>query len=224
MVGYAACMPLSIERFVLGDFATNCFVVWDDQDPGKTCWIVDCSYSPERMLDFVEARGLKPSLCILTHCHCDHIAGLAAMRLRLGPVNTLCHRAEKGFNEDPNLNLSAFIPPAISAPPPDACVGGGEMLELGGFYFRILHTPGHSPGSITLWCPEAKTAIVGDTLFAGAMGRIDFPTSDRDAMHRTLHEVLMHLPDDTEVHPGHGPSTTVGAERRSNPFLRPGAF
>jgi len=74
VVRYAPAMALSIERFVLGDFATNCFVVWDDQDPTRTCWIVDCSYAPERLLEFIEARGLKPSLCILTHCHCDHIA------------------------------------------------------------------------------------------------------------------------------------------------------
>lgn len=217
-------MALAIERFVLGDFQTNCFVLWDDADPTKTCWIVDCSYRPERLLDFVESRGLKPTLCILTHCHCDHVAGLARMRLRLGPVNVLCHRAEKEFNEDPNLNLSAFIPPAISAPPPDACLNGGEMLELGGFYFRVLHTPGHSPGGITLWCAEAGEAIVGDTLFAGSIGRLDFPTSDVEAMKRSLHEVLMRLPDETKVHPGHGPSTSIGAERRSNPFLRPNAL
>lgn len=217
-------MALVIRAFTLGDFETNCYVVRDDQDPSRTCWIIDCSYAPEPMLDFIEREGLKPSLCILTHCHCDHIAGLARMRLRLGPVNILCHQAEAGFNEDPNLNLSVFIPPSVSAPPPDAYVAGGQLLELGSYYFRILHTPGHSPGSITLWCPEAGEAIVGDTLFAGSIGRIDFPTSDPDAMRRSLHEVLLALPDQTRVHPGHGPSTTVGAERRSNPYLRPGAI
>jgi glyoxylase-like metal-dependent hydrolase (beta-lactamase superfamily II) len=217
-------MALAIERFVLGDFQTNCFVVRDDQDTTRNCWIVDCSYNPEPMLDFVERHGLKPSLCILTHCHCDHVAGLAKMRLRLGPVNTLCHRAEKEFNEDPNLNLSAFIPPPVSAPPPDACLNGGEMLELGSYYFRIIHTPGHSPGGITLWCQEAGEAIVGDTLFAGSMGRIDFPTSNTADMRRSLCEILMSLPDETRVHPGHGPSTTIGTERRANPYLQPGAF
>jgi len=146
------------------------------------------------------------------------------MRLRLGPVNTLCHRAEKEFNEDPNLNLSAFIPPPVSAPPPDACLNGGEMLELGSYYFRIIHTPGHSPGGITLWCQEAGEAIVGDTLFAGSMGRIDFPTSNTADMRRSLCEILMSLPDETRVHPGHGPSTTIGTERRANPYLQPGAF
>ena len=217
-------MALAIETFILGDFQTNCFVLWDDADLTKTCWIVDCSYNPEPMLDFIEQRGFKPALCILTHCHCDHVAGLAKMRRRLGPVNILCHRAEKDINEDPNLNLSVFIPPAVSAPPPDACLNGGEMLELGQFYFRIVPTPGHSPGGITLWCPEASVAIVGDTLFAGSMGRIDFPTSNRDDMHRTLHEVLLRLPDTTVIHPGHGAATTIGRERAMNSFLRPNAF
>lgn len=215
---------LAIERFVLGDFETNCYVVRDAADVSGNCWIVDCGYGPEPLLGFIAREKLKPSLCVLTHCHCDHVAGLAAMRLRLGPVNVLCHRAEKEFNEDPNLNLSAFLPPAVSAPPPDALLAGGETLELGSLYLRVLHTPGHSPGGITLWCPEAGDAIVGDTLFAGSIGRIDFPTSDPEAMRRSLHEVLLALPDETRVHPGHGPSTTVGEERRSNPFLRPGGF
>ncbi len=217
-------MALQIQRFELGDFATNCYVVRDDADASKTCWIIDCSYEPEPMLDFIEKQGLKPSLCILTHCHCDHIAGLARMRLRLGPVNTLCHANEAGFNEDPMLNLSAFIPPGMSAPPVDAYIKEGQLLELGSYYFQTLHTPGHSPGGITLWCPEAAVAIVGDTLFAGSIGRTDFPTSDVDDMKRSLHEILLQLPDNTAIYPGHGDATTIGAERKSNPYLRPGAF
>jgi glyoxylase-like metal-dependent hydrolase (beta-lactamase superfamily II) len=97
------------------------------------------------------------------------------------------------------------------------------MLELGSHYFRVLHTPGHSPGGIALWCEELALAIVGDTLFAGSIGRIDFPTSDPEAMRASL-GLLMQLPDETRVLPGHGPETTIGAERRSNPFLRPEAF
>jgi glyoxylase-like metal-dependent hydrolase (beta-lactamase superfamily II) len=216
-------MALTFRSFELGDFATNGYVVWDDAGPPDACWVIDCPYEPEPMLDFIESKGLKPALCILTHCHCDHIAGLSRLRLRLGPVNILCHREEKGFNEDPNLNLSAFIPPAVSAPPPDAVLGGGELLELGSRYFKVLHTPGHSAGGITLWCPEEELAFVGDTLFDGSIGRLDFPTSDPEAMRRSL-DLLMQLPDSARVLPGHGPATTIGAERRSNPYLRPGAF
>ena len=216
-------MALTFRSFELGDFATNGYVVWDDAGPPDACWVIDCPYEPEPMLDFIESKGLKPALCILTHCHCDHIAGLSRLRLRLGPVNILCHRNEKGFNEDPNLNLSAFIPPAVSAPPPDAVLGGGELLELGSHYFKVLHTPGHSPGGVTLWCAEEELAFVGDTLFEGSIGRLDFPTSDPEAMRRSL-DLLMQLPDSARVLPGHGPATTIGAERRSNPYLRPGAF
>lgn len=216
-------MALSFRTFVLGDFATNAYVVWEEGGPADACWVIDCPYEPEPMIDFIESKGLKPALCILTHCHCDHVAGLSRLRLRLGPVNILCHRAEKGFNEDPNLNLSAFIPPAVSAPPPDACLNGGELLELGSRYFKVLFTPGHSPGGITLWCAEEALAFDGDTLFAGSIGRLDFPTSDPEAMRASL-ALLMQLPDETRLLSGHGPATTVGAERRSNPFLRPGAF
>ena len=216
-------MALTFRSFELGDFATNGYVVWDDAGPPDACWVIDCPYEPEPMLDFIESKGLKPALCILTHCHCDHIAGLSRLRLRLGPVNILCHRDEKGFNEDPNLNLSAFIPPAVSAPPPDAVLGGGELLELGSHYFKVLHTPGHSPGGVALWCAEEELAFVGDTLFEGSIGRLDFPTSDPEAMRRSL-DLLMQLPDSARVLPGHGPATTIGAERRSNPYLRPGAF
>ena len=84
----------------------------------------------------------------------------------------------------------------------------------------MLHTPGHSPGGVTLACDAANEAIVGDTLFAGSIGRVDFPTSDPAQMHRSLHEVLMLLPDAMRAHPGHGPSTTIGRERRSNPWLQ----
>ena len=216
-------MALTFRSFELGDFATNGYVVWDDAGPPDACWVIDCPYEPEPMLDFIESKGLKPALCILTHCHCDHIAGLSRLRLRLGPVNILCHRDEKGFNEDPNLNLSAFIPPAVSAPPPDAVLGGGELLELGSHYFKVLHTPGHSPGGVTLWCAEEELAFVGDTLFEGSIGRLDFPTCDPEAMRRSL-DLLMQLPDSARELPGHGPATTIGAERRSNPYLRPGAF
>jgi glyoxylase-like metal-dependent hydrolase (beta-lactamase superfamily II) len=99
---------------------------------------------------------------------------------------------------------------------------GGETLMLGAAPFRVLHTPGHSPGGIALVHDATAQAIVGDTLFAGSIGRIDFPTSDPRAMERSLRDVLMALPDSTKVFPGHGPTTTIGRERKTNPYLRAG--
>ena len=117
------------------------------------------------------------------------------------------------------LNLSQFIGEPVSVSSPTDTLVDQQSLELGSTQWKVLHTPGHSPGGVTLWCPLAKTALVGDTLFLDSIGRVDFPTSDPEAMRSTLHEVLMKLPDDTQVFPGHGPQTTIGRERRRNPFI-----
>ena len=122
------------------------------------------------------------------------------------------------------LNLSAFVSAPISVSPPTGNIVPGMPLVLAGSHWRVLFTPGHSPGGVAFVHDASHQAIVGDTLFAGSIGRIDFPTSDPAAMRRTLTETLMSLPDETRVHPGHGPSTSIGVERRTNPYLRPGAW
>ncbi|HRP64403.1 MAG TPA: MBL fold metallo-hydrolase, partial [Phycisphaerales bacterium] len=102
---------------------------------------------------------------------------------------------------------------------PDHLLKGGETLELAGTHWRVLHTPGHSPGGVCYVNDESRQALVGDVLFAGSIGRVDFPTSNPAAMRRTLREVMMNLPDDLTIYPGHGPATTIGRERRSNPYI-----
>lgn len=218
-------MPVPrIHTFVLGDFLTNCFVV---EVPGAdTCWVVDSGFRPGRLADFLVQRGLVPEAIILTHAHCDHIAGLDALRARHPKAPVYAHEAERGFCSTPELNLSAFLGEPVSVGEPTHWLRGGETLELAGEKFRVLHTPGHSPGGIALVHDgggavvgaHAGQAIVGDTLFAGSMGRIDFPTSDAAAMGRTL-RLLMTLPDSMQIHPGHGPETTIGRERRGNPYV-----
>ena len=213
-----------IRSFPLGGFQTNCHVVWvpgkGGAAAGRECWIVDPGEGPRAALDFVRSQGLVPSHILLTHAHADHVAGLDEASRAFPQARVLLHRAEHAFLEDPQLNLSAFIGLPITTRPADGELRDGQELELAGSRWRVLHTPGHSPGSVTLACDAAGEAIVGDTLFAGSIGRVDFPTSDPAAMHRSLHEVLMRLPDAMRVHPGHGPSTTIGAERRSNPWLQ----
>ena len=214
-------MPVpTITPFVLGDFATNCYLVGV---PGSTaCWVVDCGDRPARLLEAISRGGLVPQAVVLTHSHCDHVAGLDQLRARHPEVPVYAHEAERGFCSTPELNLSSFIGAPVSVGEPTRWLRGGETLELGGLTFRVLHLPGHSPGGIGLvhdgQGPEAGVAIVGDTLFAGSMGRIDFPTSNPADMQRTL-RTLMTLPDTMRVHPGHGPATTIGAERRSNPYV-----
>jgi glyoxylase-like metal-dependent hydrolase (beta-lactamase superfamily II) len=212
-------MPsIRIEPFILGDFLTNCYVVRDADRP--ECWIIDCGRDPDPMLEFIEQKKLAPQAILLTHAHCDHIWGIDDALSRLGELPIYLHQEEREWCQDPMLNLSALMGLPVSVSGPTTLLKGGEALTLGGSTWRVLHTPGHSPGSVCFINDDAAEAIVGDTLFAGSMGRIDFPTSDPHAMRRTLLETMLALPDAMRIHPGHGESTTIGRERRTNPFLR----
>lgn len=210
-----------ITTFVLGEFQTNCFVVTvpDASEHAERCWIVDCGYEPQAMLDHIEQRGLTPVALLLTHSHSDHIAGVDAALSRFGRLPLYIHEAERGFCSDPMLNLSAMLGRPVTATEPDHTLSDGDTLELNGTTWRVVHAPGHSPGGALFIHDESKQAIVGDTLFAGSIGRVDFPTSDPEKMRHTIQNVLMQLPDDMVIHPGHGPESTIGRERATNPFV-----
>jgi len=209
--------PLQIHTHTLGPWQTNCYVV--HRSRGSDCWIIDAGFEPEPMIAAIREQGLRPVRLILTHAHLDHIAGVNEVRAAWPDLPIDLHEAERDFPTDPELNLAAWAGLAITAPPADRLLAGGEHLELDGMTFEVRHTPGHSPGGITLYNPEQAAAIVGDTLFAGGIGRYDFPTSDGPTLMRSIGEQLLTLPDETAVHPGHGPATTLGRERQSNPFL-----
>lgn len=208
---------LDLETFTLGDFQTNCFVVYR---PGRAAWLIDVGQDPGPMLDFVEQAELSVEKIILTHAHADHIAGVAEALQRFPGTPIYIHEAEKDFPADASLNLSIYISQPIVAPDPTDTLTHGQSLDLDGLLFEIRHTPGHSPGGITLVQPDNHLAIVGDTLFANSIGRFDFPTSDGPLLIKSIHEQLLTLPDDTRALPGHGPETTIGRERESNPYLR----
>lgn len=212
---------LRIECFTLGPFATNCYVVSPEgQGPGGgPCWIVDASFGPGVMIDHVRSRGLRPEMLVLTHAHADHIAGVEEVRSAFPGITVALHRAEAGFLANPALNLSAGFPPFVVCGAAERLLEGGEALELGGERFRVLHTPGHSPGGVTLVHDASGCALVGDTLFRDSVGRVDFPTSNPGELVRSIRGVLYALPESTKVYPGHGPVTTIGREMRGNPFV-----
>lgn len=212
---------LRIKGFPLGAWQTNCWLVWIDDDPVRPGWIIDAGDQPAPLLEAVRAQGITVQAILFTHAHLDHIMGLERVVAALGDLPRSAHALEHAWFGDPQLNLSAFsdVPP-VSVRAPTHALSDGDVLTLGTTHWRVVHTPGHSPGSVSFVCDAAKVVIAGDTLFAGSIGRSDFASGDGPLLIRSIREKLLVLSDDFVVHPGHGPSTTIGRERVSNPWLQ----
>lgn len=210
----------SIQVFALGGFQTNCMVVTDGPaSRGNGCLIVDCGYEPDELIEFIERECLIPERLVLTHAHADHIAGVHELFSRVGPMPISMHRVEEAWLNDPMLNLSAALGLSVTAPSPSEYLEEGDTVAIGGVVFSIRETPGHSPGGISLVHESSKNAIVGDALFNGSIGRTDFPGSSFETLAESIRTKLYTLDPDTVVYPGHGPTTTIGREMRSNPFV-----
>jgi glyoxylase-like metal-dependent hydrolase (beta-lactamase superfamily II) len=205
-----------VECFTLGPFMTNCMLVRPDAH-SKRAWIADVGFEPDALLD--RASEFEVEAIVLTHCHADHIAGVMEARRRLGPVPIIAPAAEVSWLNDPQANLSASLGLNVTAPEPERTLSGGEDIDLCGQSWKVFATPGHSPGSISLY--HEPVVIVGDVLFAGSIGRTDFPGSSFEMLAQSIREHLYTLPGETMVYPGHGPTTTIEHECTSNPYVRP---
>lgn len=210
---------LVIERFPLGPLETNAYLL---VRPGsKACFVVDPGDGPAALTKRVRAAGYVPQAIVLTHAHYDHIAGVAQVLEAFGKdLPILIHEAERSFPTDPAQNLSGAYGFGMVAPEPTGTLAHGQRLTLDGLDFEIRHSPGHSPGGVAIVQHDLRVVIAGDTLFAGSVGRYDFPHSDGDALVRSIRTQFYTLPDETLVLPGHGPETTIGEEKRSNGFVR----
>jgi len=201
---------LKIETFQVTEFVENCYVVKD----GQEAIIIDPGDVPDRLLRSLD--GLKASTIVNTHGHCDHCGGNGVLIERTG-AQLACHKGDVPLLRilpEQGEMFGAVFPPC---PEPGRLLEEGDTVAVGGIAFRVLHTPGHSPGHIVL--VGQGVAFVGDVLFAGSIGRTDLMGGNHAQLLDSIRSKLLSLPDETIVYPGHGPSTTIGEERRHNPFL-----
>jgi glyoxylase-like metal-dependent hydrolase (beta-lactamase superfamily II) len=213
-------MTLEIfEHRVVGPLACNCYVAGDPET--RTALILDPGGDADELAQAIAGRGLEVAAIVATHAHFDHVLGAARLRELLG-VPFLLHENDgpllSWLQESGRLWLGIELP----APPEvDDFPHEGDVIVAGGVDFGVLHTPGHSPGSISLVAEDA--VFSGDTLFAGSIGRTDLPGGSAEALLAAIRQKLFALDPEVAVHPGHGPSTSVGRELRSNPFVGRGA-
>lgn len=189
---------------------------------GGPCWIIDPGLPPqaEQIVKHVRDSSLDAQAIVLTHGHADHIAGVDEVREQLGAIPVYLAKEDWPALTDPMANLSGLMGPGFDTKVTDPRdLPAGDTLELDGCGWKILDTSGHSPGGRTLYSAELGIAFVGDALFAGSVGRVDFPGCDGDRLIRNIREQLMTLPGEVRVISGHGPETTIERERTTNPFV-----
>jgi len=199
-----------LKRFVVGPLAVNAYLVADPST--KTACLIDPGAEYKKIRAFLDKEGLKLSFIINTHGHGDHIGANADFG-----VPIYIHRLDKDFLVDPGRNLSRSFFFSVKSPPASRLLEEGDSIEIGGVRLKVLHTPGHTPGSISL--VSGGVAFTGDTLFNSGVGRTDFDYGDEAALFDSIRKKLLTLPDETTIYPGHGEESTIGEEKRSNPFL-----
>jgi glyoxylase-like metal-dependent hydrolase (beta-lactamase superfamily II) len=187
----------------------------------RDCLVFDPGFEPGKIVEYVDRHELTPAAILCTHGHSDHIGGNAALKRRWPACPLLIGAGDAAKLTDPQLNLSAAFGVALVSPPADRTLDEGELFEAGGLVLEVLATPGHSAGHVVFVCKQTAPWRVfgGDVLFRGSVGRTDFFDGDADALRQSIQEKLFTLPDDTIVLPGHGPATTIGHEKRTNPFV-----
>lgn len=214
-----------IERIESASFGQNCYVIW--RKGGREALVVDPGFETGPILGLCRREGLTPAAILNTHGHVDHIAGNAALKGAFPDAPLLIGRNDARLLSDPEANLSGPFGLPLVSPGADRLLDHGEALDLAGFRLEVREIPGHSPGSVVFLCLDEDPALafVGDVLFAGSVGRTDLG-GDGPALLAGIKARLFDLPDNTLVLAGHGPPTTIGAERRSNPYVgeNPGTY
>jgi len=212
---------MNVAGLELGPFAARCVLL--SCAATREALVVDPGFEPEAVIAAVRTHSLHPTALVLTHAHIDHAWGIAALKAAFPQARVLLHEDDLPLYGNLAGQSRLFGLPSPGLVPHDGLLHDGETLAFGRERVLVRHCPGHSPGHVVLVRddPSAPLAVVGDVLFAGSIGRTDLWGGSLPQLLRSIREVLYRLPDATRVIPGHGPETTIGAEKRDNPFATP---
>ena len=210
---------MEIHIFVLGPLQVSAYVVTD----GRETMIVDAPDGAERIIEFLREHDLTPQLLVNTHGHADHIHGNALLKETWPEMALAIGEADAPMLRSPMRNMSILMGSWLKSPEADLLLADGDRLSVGSAAFEVLATAGHSPGGISLYAsegPDGRPVVFsGDALFAGSIGRTDFPGANHNTLIESIKTRLLTLPPETVVYPGHGPASTVAEEAATNPWL-----
>ena len=212
-------LKINVGIIVSNPFQENTYIA--HCEGSSDCLVVDPGLEPEKILDYLHTQRLTPAAILITHGHIDHIAGNAALKQRWPGCPLVIGAVDASKLTDAQKNLSGVFGLPLVSPPADVTLKDGDTYQAAGMELKVLAVPGHSTGHVVYFLQEATPplAFVGDVIFAGSVGRTDFPDGDFDQLAHGIHDKLFTLPSVTLLYSGHGPVTTVGQERMSNPFV-----
>lgn len=208
---------LQVKMFTLGMFQVHNYLLFDTET--KNTVLIDTGKDPHVIVDTLKQEGLHLKLILYTHTHIDHVEGHAVIREAYPDVPAWMHPEEQFWVDALPMQAGMF---GMEPPKPPVITGfvqPGQRFEFAHFSLEARFCPGHTPGGITYYVPEGPFAFTGDTIFAGSIGRTDFPKGDFQALMNSIASQILTLPDETTIYSGHGPVTTVGKEREANPFV-----
>ncbi|MBN2637051.1 MAG: MBL fold metallo-hydrolase [Prolixibacteraceae bacterium] len=210
---------VKVEKFVVGPLGENSFVLSDET---SECIFIDPGFyfeeEHQEIVDYIATNNLKPVKIINTHCHFDHIMGVEFIRNKY-KIEFHAHSADVFWIEKAVEQANMFGFKINSVTPMDKNIDENDSVKFGNTELNVIHVPGHSPGHVVFYNEESNILIAGDVLFYGSIGRTDLPGGDYQKLIKGIKAKLFILPDDTKVYTGHGPETTIGFEKRNNPFL-----
>jgi glyoxylase-like metal-dependent hydrolase (beta-lactamase superfamily II) len=214
---------MQIDKLALGAYENNCYIIRSGKN-ASDCLIIDTGLDTEPLIEFLKKENLNPVFLVLTHGHADHIAGAEELRRVFKNIKVCIHKADSKMLGDTHSNCSRSAGVEITAEPADILFDKETEFDFDKLKFQIIHTPGHTPGGICLYNKENNVLFSGDSLFANSIGRTDFSEYNADKCQQQLIEgiktKLLILPEGTTVLPGHGGRTSIGREKRSNPYLQ----